>query len=270
MTVDRLSAEDIREHLSPAARQGLRGLTLLETTVSTNEVLARLPIGQRHGHAVLAEEQTAGRGRRQRTWHSPAGGNIYLSLGWRFGERPPALSVLPLVAAVCLCRALGRAGLSGHGIKWPNDILVDGAKLAGILVETQSAGVSPALAVIGIGVNVRMPESGSGGAIDRPWTDLVTALPGRGESITRNELIALLLEELLAGLAAFEASGFEPFQADWDRLDLLRGRRVNIEGNGGFRVGTVLGIDDRGGLNVDIDGYGPQVLHAAEVSIHDP
>lgn len=269
MTLDHLSAEAIREHLSPAARQELRGLTLLQTTDSTNEALARLPVQERHGHAVLAEQQTAGRGRRRRTWHSPAGGNIYLSLGWRFGERSLALSVLPLVAAVCLCRALRRVGLSGHGIKWPNDILVDGAKLAGILVETQSAGDHPALAVIGIGVNVRMPESGSARAIDRPWTDLATVLPGRGEVIARNELIVLLLEELLAGLAAFESSGFESFQADWDRLDLLRGRRVRLEGNGGFRVGTALGIDDSGGLNVDIDGYGLQVLHAAEVSIHE-
>jgi BirA family biotin operon repressor/biotin-[acetyl-CoA-carboxylase] ligase len=250
----------------------LQDLTVLGETDSTNAVMARLPAARRHAHAVLAESQSAGRGRRQRHWYSPAGGNIYLSLGWRFEPPPPHLSTLPLVAGVCVCRALERAGLRSHGVKWPNDILVGGLKLAGILVETQTAAGRAVLAVIGIGLNVRMPGSPKGppaGAIDRPWTDLASQLPAAHRGIGRNALAALLLEELLPGLERYATAGFAPFREDWNRRDLLSGKRVGLEGNGMAHTGTALGVDEGGGLAVDIDGYGVQVLHAAEVSILD-
>jgi BirA family biotin operon repressor/biotin-[acetyl-CoA-carboxylase] ligase len=269
---DTLSADRIRERLSAAARAQLRELTVLEETDSTNSELNRLPAERRHGHAVLAEAQTAGRGRRQRAWYSPAGGNIYLSLGWRFESNSVSLSTLPLVAALCLCRALDRAGLRSHGIKWPNDILVNGAKVAGILVDTQSTGAGPAQAIIGIGLNVRMPEPGAGHAgaiIDRPWTDLASQLPPEQQAISRNELTALVLEELLAGLPRFASSGFEPFQEQWQARDLLHGKRLRLEGNGSLRYGRAIGVGEDGGLEVDIDGYGRQVLYAADVSIYD-
>jgi BirA family biotin operon repressor/biotin-[acetyl-CoA-carboxylase] ligase len=269
---DRLDAESIRRLLTPAAQALLRELTVLAETDSTNSALARLPAGQRHAHAVLAETQTDGRGRRQRAWHSPAGGNIYMSLGWRLDEPSAALSTLPLVTAVCLCRALDRAGLGGHGIKWPNDILLNGAKLAGILVETQAAGSGPVLAVIGIGLNVRMPDSGAGrpaAFIDKPWTDLASQLPAERRAVSRNEVVALLLTELLPGLTVFESAGFEAFHDEWRRRDLLDGKRLRLEGNGTFRYGRALGVEDDGGLAVDIDGYGPQVLYAADVSVCD-
>lgn len=269
---DALSAERIHERLAADARKVLRELTVLPQTDSTNSALARLPLERRHAHVIVAETQTAGRGRRQRAWHSPPGGNIYLSLGWQFKTRALPLSTLPLVAALCLCRALERAGLSGHGVKWPNDILIDGAKVAGILVETQSAGTAPAIAVIGIGLNVRMPAPDSdhpGAIIDRPWTDLASHLPPGRESICRNELIARIVEDLLNGLGRFEARGFAAFHDEWRARDLLTGKRLRLEGNGAFRYGRAIGVDDDGGLEVDIEGYGPQVLYAADVSIHD-
>jgi BirA family biotin operon repressor/biotin-[acetyl-CoA-carboxylase] ligase len=267
---DRLDLDRICERLSPAARELLRELTVLQETDSTNSALARLPAGQRHAHALLAEMQSSGRGRRQRSWYSPAGGNVYLSIGWRFADQSAALSTLPLVTALFLCRVLDRAGLRGHGIKWPNDILMNGAKLAGILVESQSMGSSPALAVIGIGLNVRMPGFGGPAAIiDQPWTDLASQLPKEQRSVSRNELATLLLNELLPGLQCFESRGFEVFRDEWRKRDLLVGKRLRLEGNGGFQRGRAIGVEDDGGLSVDIDGYGPQVLYAADVSIHD-
>jgi BirA family biotin operon repressor/biotin-[acetyl-CoA-carboxylase] ligase len=273
---DALGAESIRQAMAPAARARLRELTVLGETDSTNAFLARQPPASRHAHAVLAESQTRGRGRRQRSWYSPPGGNIYLSVGWRLVPAPPHLTTLPLVAGVCVCRALARAGLRNHGVKWPNDILVDGYKLAGILVETQAAGRA-VLAVIGIGLNVHMPGTRQGlpaGAIDRPWTDLAAQLQDAQRRISRNALAALLLEELLPGLERYAAEGFEPFREAWNERDVLTGKRVGIEGNGPFpggmgHTGTTLGVDESGGLKVDIDGYGVQVLHAAEVSILD-
>jgi BirA family biotin operon repressor/biotin-[acetyl-CoA-carboxylase] ligase len=266
---DTLSAEDIRGRLQKSAVSAFGELTVLDEVDSTNAYLARLPAARRHRHAVLADSQTRGRGRRQRTWFSPPGGNIHLSLGWQFPAALAPLSTLPLAGAVCLAVALERAGLRGHGIKWPNDILVGGSKLAGILVESQSAGSGPLLAVIGIGLNLRMPSSAGTAGIDRPWTELAAHLPTAQRDVSRNAVAALILGELLPGMERFEREGFEPFRMDWARFDLLQGRRVRLEGNGGFHSGRALGIDASGGLSVEIDGYGPQVLHAAEVSIYD-
>jgi len=267
---DVLAAGLILEHLPAPLRHELQELTVLQQTDSTNSALARMPPERRHAHALLAEEQTDGRGRRQRSWHSPAGGNIYLSLGWRFDSQAISLSTLPLVTALCLCRALDRAGLKGHGIKWPNDVLIDGAKLAGILVESQAVGSGPLLAVIGIGLNVRMPGAEGdhpGVIIDRAWTDLASHLPEDRRFVSRAEMAALLLEQLLPSLRRLETEGFAAYHDEWRQRDLLTGRRLRLEGNGGFRYGQALGIENDGGLKVDIDGYGPQVLYAADVSI---
>ena len=268
---DCLDAHHIRESMAPAAQAELRQLTLLQEIDSTNTAVLRLPGDQQHAHAVLAECQTGGRGRRERSWHSPAGGNIYLSLGWWFRDCQWPLATLPLVVAIAVSRALARAGLHGHGIKWPNDILVHGKKLAGILVELKSAGNSPALAVIGVGLNVRMPspEPGeSGDVIDRPWTDLVSQLEPGDAGISRNRLASFLLDELLEALVAFERAGFEGFSDAWRELDLLQGKRIQLEHNGQILAGTAHGVDKNGGLLLETPQSGIQVFHSGEVSIH--
>jgi BirA family biotin operon repressor/biotin-[acetyl-CoA-carboxylase] ligase len=269
-STEALNAEAVRQAMPASARTRLRHLTVLEETDSTNAELARLPTGQRHAHAVLADSQTRGRGRRQRRWHSPRGGNIYLSLGWRFDESTAQFTALPLAVAVALARTLDHTGLRGHCIKWPNDILLNGKKLAGILVESQSGPDRSLLAVIGIGLNVRMPSgSETPLAIESPWTDLASNLPCGARDISRNRLAADLLSELLPACERFATEGFAPFREAWTHRDLLKGRRIALEENGTARSGTALGIDDNGGLSVDIDGHGPRVLHAADVSILD-
>ena len=268
---DRLDAGLIREAMAPAAQAALRQLTLLQETDSTNTAVLNLPGEKQHAHAVLADCQTGGRGRRERSWHSPAGGNIYLSLGWWFRGCQWPLSTLPLIVAIAVCRALTRAGLRGHGIKWPNDILVQDKKLAGILVELQSAGGGPALAVIGVGLNVRMPSPEEGETetkIDRPWTDLVSQLKPEDAGINRNRLVSFLLDELLEALVAFERAGFEGFSDAWRELDLLQGKRIQLEHNGQILVGVAHGVDKNGGLLLDTGESGIQVFHSGEVSIH--
>ena len=135
----------------------------------------------------------AGRGRRGRRWHSPEGGNLYLSLGWRFRQPLAELGCLPLVVALSAAAALTRSGLEGHRIKWPNDLLIDGPKLCGCRVEMQGDAGGPYHAVLGIGINIQMPRSEATSAIDQPWTDVKTHLP----DCSRNGLAALLLEELV-------------------------------------------------------------------------
>jgi len=271
---DLLDAEVIRAGIAPSVLARLGHLTVLDETDSTNSVILGMSRDKQHAHAVLAEHQTSGRGRRQKTWHSPAGGNVYLSLGWRLGNTIGPLSTLPLVVAVAVCRALDRAGLQGHGIKWPNDILVNGKKLAGILVEMQSSGQGQPLAVIGVGLNVRMPLPGRGdtleGVIGRPWTDLSSELEVNNRLTNRNRVTALLLEELLTALDGFEANGFTAFRSDWEKRDVLYGRKIKLEHNGCVAEGEVRGVDSSGGLLLDIGAAGTRVYHSGEVSVlHD-
>jgi len=270
--VDAQSADDsggaaIRGRLSAGAAELLSGITVLEETDSTNSFVGRMPPDRRHGHAVLARRQMQGRGRRQRHWHSPPGGNVYLSLGWNFANGSAELSTLPLLVAVCLARALERVGLRGHGVKWPNDILVDGRKLAGILVESQSSGNGGFQAIIGIGVNMNIPDSTGAASIGRPWTDLVSELglpaaAGLDASAAAGEV----LDELLPALRAFGETGFAPFRADWARFDLLAGKEVRVDANGRLLVGRALGIDAAGSLMLQTTG-GTQAVHHGEASI---
>jgi BirA family biotin operon repressor/biotin-[acetyl-CoA-carboxylase] ligase len=267
-----LDPEKIRSLMSPGPLQMLGQITALEETDSTNSFLKRLPLEQQHGHAVFAESQTGGRGRRQRSWFSPPGCNIYLSLGWFFDKSCGPLSTLPLAVAVATCRALSRAGIEGHGIKWPNDILAGGAKLAGILVESQAPGAEAVYAVIGVGLNVFMPAEGADAVIDRPWTDIETLLPGREKNWSRNGIAADLLQELVHGAGEFEASGFNAFEPEWCELDLLAGKEVLLQQNGAAVSGIARGIDADGGLVLDTVAAGGkmirQVFHAGEVSVY--
>jgi BirA family biotin operon repressor/biotin-[acetyl-CoA-carboxylase] ligase len=172
--------------------------------------------------------------------------------------------------AICVCRALTRVGLQGHGIKWPNDILVDGEKLAGILVELQSAGNGPALAVIGIGLNVRMPPADPEeleAAIDRPWTDLESRMGPARNGISRNLLLAYLLDELLESLDRFEREGFEGFTAEWRERDLLLKKEIRLEQDGQYQEGVAQGVDANGGLILETANEGRRVFHSGEVSV---
>ena len=262
-----LDADRIRTVLPLAANSRLDYLTVLPETDSTNAAIGRLPAELQHAHAILAEQQTRGRGRRERSWYSPAGGNIYLSLGWRFDSSELPLGTLPLTVAVCICRALEQTGLEGYAIKWPNDIQVKEKKLAGVLVELQSSGNGPALAVIGVGVNIHMPGQGAAATrIDRPWTDLASELPESGP-MDRNRTAALLLNELLAGLDQFESSGFDTFAAAWQGLDVLNGRKVRLEHAGEFISGTARGIDELGGLLLETADGAVKAYHSGEASV---
>jgi BirA family biotin operon repressor/biotin-[acetyl-CoA-carboxylase] ligase len=274
--VETLGADEIRQLMSAASLQLLDQITILTETDSSNSALKRLPLEQQHAHAVLADCQTGGRGRRQRSWYSPPGCNVYLSLGWRFDNSQGGLSTLPLMTAVCICRALAHTGSAGYGIKWPNDILVGDAKLAGILVEVQAGGSGAAHAVIGVGVNVFMPAEGTmgfeaGAAIDRPWTDIAAQIPDGATDLSRNRVAALLLENLVNGITEFETGGFQPFEAEWRKMDLLEGRRVSIQNNGKSTTGVARGIDTDGGLILEIASHqgtaDRQVFHAGEAHI---
>jgi BirA family biotin operon repressor/biotin-[acetyl-CoA-carboxylase] ligase len=253
---DVLDADRIAAGLGQPQRALLGGVTVLPEVDSTNSELLRIPAAKQHAHAVIAERQLAGRGRRERRWHSPAGGNLYFSLGWRFESPGVTLSALPLVAALAAAQALSDAGIEGHGVKWPNDILIDGRKACGILAEMKWTG-SEALAVIGIGINVRMPcteTEDPDRLIDRPWTDLETHLDTAHRPCDRNRLAALLLNQLLCFLPHFEQKGFAGFETDWRRWDLLRDSPVTLETDDGPVSGTAMGVNENGELLLESNG----------------
>jgi len=257
-----LDAASILAGMDPAIRKQLSDLNIKDSLDSTNSALQRLPLAQQHATAILAEFQSAGRGRRGRQWHSPHGRNLYLSLGWKFENPLAELGCLPLVLALSAAQALARAGLKRHRVKWPNDLLLDGHKLCGCLVEVKGDAKGPCHAVLGVGINVFMPESEAANEIDQPWTDLHSQLPG----CSRNDLAALLLEELIKQLVLFEKQGFSPFRDTWVQMDGLAGRLVNVRSGSSSLQGTARGIDDQGALLLDT-GKEVLSLHIGEVSV---
>jgi BirA family biotin operon repressor/biotin-[acetyl-CoA-carboxylase] ligase len=181
------------------------------------------------------------------------------------------LSALPLAIGVAVCRALSRCGVHTHGLKWPNDVLADGAKLAGILVETEASGHS-LCAVIGVGVNVNMPED-SAGAINQPWTDITSQLPPTAGETSRNAVAGVLLDEMLHCVEIFGRRGFAPFASEWQRLDLLTGRVVVVDQNGHTITGLARGVSLDGALRVEIEDNEEKPMvrefRAGDVSVRD-
>lgn len=268
---DSLDAEQIAEGVLPSLRARLRKVTVLAETDSTNSELARLNSAEQHAHAILAERQTSGRGRRERKWHSPAGGNIYLSFAWRFARGEYPFSTLPLVVAIAAANALKHVGLDGHGVKWPNDILVNGKKLTGILVELKSGGDGRATTIIGVGINVRMPSAASEDPleiIDRPWTDLESHLAEPFKPCDRNRLAAAVLDQLLASLDRFERSGFETFRGAWRKYDLLENGQVTVELDDGQVTGIARGVSEAGELLLETADGETQLFHSGEVRVY--
>ncbi len=262
--VELLDARRIRGAIDPAARPLLRRLDVRFITDSTNQRLLEeaAPDGV-HGHAVLAEYQTAGRGRQGRDWFAPLGAGLCLSLGWRFERPAHALSGLSLAAGVVLRQALAQAGVTGLQLKWPNDLMHEHRKLAGILIEMRGELAGACTVVLGAGVNIALPR-GAAARVSQPCTDLRAALGGKSPS--RNALAARILSLWLAMLEQYSSAGFAPYHAAWRQADMLRGRNVAVRGGGGTIHGRALEVAEDGALVVSVLGR-PRRFYSGEVSI---
>jgi BirA family biotin operon repressor/biotin-[acetyl-CoA-carboxylase] ligase len=203
-----------------------------------------------HGQALLAEFQTAGRGRRGNDWLSPLGSGICLSFGWRFDSMPSSLPMLSLLAGAAALRALRRFGIEGVGLKWPNDLLAGTRKLGGILIESRGQSAGPHDVVLGIGLNVRLPD-GLQSVHGQPITDLAT-LAGRAPS--RNTLAGALLGEFADLLLHCAREQAGAWLDEWRRHDAVRGRLVRLTLPAGEVQGTALDIDDSGRLLLSVNG----------------
>ena len=246
-----LSHAAITAGLDAQAAARLAALEILPRTDATNEVLrARLDDHAAHGHVCLAEYQRRGRGRRGRDWVSPFGHNLYLSLLWRFPCGPDSMQGLSLAIGTALIAVLEQTGLQGAGLKWPNDILLEGRKLGGILIDMSGASGGPTAAVIGVGINVAMPEA-MGEGIEQDWTDLRSHLP---DGVSRNRLAAGVINQLIAAVQQYEQTGLAGFQPAWQRHDLAHNRRVTLHLPNEAIAGHARGIDASGALIVEIEG----------------
>lgn len=265
--LDLLEAEAIRAALPAASRKRLAALDVAWSLDSTNSELLRRETPANGGAALLAERQTGGRGRRGREWASPLAAHVYLSLARRFDGGLARLGGLSLVAGVAACEALHALGFVQVRLKWPNDLVVaDGAglrKLGGLLVEGGGEAGGAARAVIGLGLNVRMPPAFVA-AIDQPWAELSVLLP---QPPSRNALVAALLGHLLPALDEFDAHGLQPFLPRYAALDALAGRAIRVHEGGQVRDAQALGIAGDGALRIR-DGAGSERhLHAGDVSV---
>jgi BirA family biotin operon repressor/biotin-[acetyl-CoA-carboxylase] ligase len=204
---------------------------------------------------IAAEEQTAGRGRRGRRWHSTPGAGITFSLGRRIARPLRELAALSLVAGVALARALRALGVERASLKWPNDLLVEGAKLGGILVETRASGH----AVIGIGINCRRTP----GLADKVKREV--AFLEQFSAAPRNLVIRQTAAALLDALAAFEASGLDGVRAEWQALDAHAGQRLRVRlANGRTLSGIAQGLAPDGSLQL-LTSSGMRAVHSGRV-----
>lgn len=257
--LDLLTEAGILEGLSGTVADPLC-LKLHDSIDSTNSDVARRWQGGETGMLLsVADAQEQGRGRRGRAWHSPLGKNLYMSLGLTVSRGFTELDGLSLVAGLALLDALEELGLKGAKLKWPNDVLVNGKKLAGVLIELQGELEGAVKVIVGIGVNVHMKEVE---AVDQPWTSLCLESPYR--QWARGELAGRVIEGLVDRVRLFEKSGFGVFQQQWNRFDAFYG--CPVVSSGGDFDGTGRGVDDAGNYLVETN-TGLEKIRAGEISL---
>lgn len=232
-------------------------------TDSTNDMLMRrLPNQLISGQACIAEYQSAGRGRRGRQWISPFGSHIYFSMYWKLDQGMSAAMGLNVVAALAINDAINKLFDINVQLKWPNDIYLNGVKLAGILIDLDGQPLEPCHSVIGIGLNLNMPI-GSADLVDQPWTDLSKHTT---KSINRNSLVAEIIYHLTKRLIEHQDSVKRTFVQEWQALDYYYDKPVKLISGEKVISGICKGIDDQGALLLAV-GNEIKTMFGGELSL---
>lgn len=257
----RLERDEILRWLGKDAAQF--DIQILPQAPSSNTLLLQRAAGASSGSVLAVELQTAGRGRMGRIWHSGLGTALTFSLLWRFDCGLNGLSGLSLATAVAIVRALDKLGAQGVLLKWPNDILTEQGKLAGVLTEVQGDMLGPSTVVIGIGLNCTMPAS-LAPQIGQPacaLDEVCAAIP------VRNQLLAMLLMELGGVLHQFAKSGFAPLRGEWERYHIHRDQPVRLQlGDGRTVNGIARGVSENGELCLET-AQGMRCFNSGEVGV---
>lgn len=265
-----LDADEVRTHLAELSNDFY--IEILDSIPSSNTtLLQRAAQGAPSGSVVAVEWQSGGRGRLGRTWHSGLGNSLTMSLLWRFDCGLSGLSGLSLATGVALMRTLRTLGVSGAQLKWPNDILGAGGKVAGILIEAQGDMLGPTAVVIGIGVNLTLPQQVLQ-CIDQPVSDLAQlskVVP------KRNLLLATLLRELSVVFHEFSAGSFAGLRDEWEKDHFYQNRPVQLlMPDEQIIKGIVRGVNNDGALLVEVASVENgqvelRTFHAGEISLRD-
>ncbi|QBG35999.1 bifunctional biotin--[acetyl-CoA-carboxylase] ligase/biotin operon repressor BirA [Litorilituus sediminis] len=230
---------------------------------STNDYLMRrLPNQLIQGQVCLAEFQSAGRGRRGRQWISPFGSQLYLSMYWYLEQGLSAAMGLSLVTALAVSDAIKSYCDVQVQLKWPNDVYLDGVKLAGILIDLEGQPLEPSHSVIGLGLNINMPDLAAQ-HIDQRWTDLQKHSE---KKIDRNDICAAIINALWQRLEQHKLHGLSPMLDDWHKQDLYLNKQVKLLTGERTTLGICRGINNQGALLLEVNGQ-VQPIYGGEVSL---
>ncbi|OUR62351.1 biotin--[acetyl-CoA-carboxylase] ligase [Colwellia sp. 39_35_sub15_T18] len=230
---------------------------------STNSYLMRrLPNQVTQGQVCLAEYQSAGRGRRGRQWISPFGSQIYLSMYWYLEQGLSAAMGLSLVTALAVSDAIYSVTNIQVQLKWPNDVYLGGVKLAGILIDLEGQALEPSHSVIGIGLNLSIPQQAAQ-QIDQKWTDLQSHCASK---IDRNILSAQLIHHLLKRLQQHQNNGLAVMLDEWHARDFYLNKRVKLLTGEKETRGICRGVNNQGALMLEVDGQ-VKPIYGGEVSL---
>ncbi|MBO1519231.1 bifunctional biotin--[acetyl-CoA-carboxylase] ligase/biotin operon repressor BirA [Oceanisphaera pacifica] len=216
----------------------------------------------KNGDICVAECQTEGRGRRGRPWVSPFGGQLIMSMYWQLEQGMSVAMGLSLAVGIAVVEALEAQGFAGVELKWPNDVYLNGRKLAGILVELSGTAGGPCQLVIGIGLNLVLPNTEQA-RIDQPWAELTEL----GPVDDRNALVVALSQQLQRSLAVFEQEGIAAFSQQWNRLDYFNGKPVRILMGEQVVLGIARGIDSQGALLLELESGKIKRFLGGEISL---
>lgn len=249
--MSRLDAEAIRASLGDHVLRRLERLEAFAAIESTNSYLMQDEPPPPGGFRVaLTDNQTAGRGRYGRTWQSPPGAGLCLSVAYTFAAQPRNLSALTLAIGLGLIDALDRLGIGGITLKWPNDLIARDGKLGGILTESQALGGGSVHVVSGVGLNVDLPDNFDLGA-ETDRAQAVSDLADLADKLPSADAIAACLVDGLCGVFVdYEARGFAAFAGRWRERDWLRGRELTIDLPRQPLSGIAAGVADDGALLV--------------------
>jgi BirA family transcriptional regulator, biotin operon repressor / biotin---[acetyl-CoA-carboxylase] ligase len=259
---DPLSPSEIRSAISSDILPWLRDLRVMPVVGSTNaEMMALAQHSSIDGAVWLAEVQLQGRGRRGRTWFSPFGANLALSIGVAIPGPAAALGGASLVVGLAVIDALDQLEVVGLSLKWPNDVLLSGAKLGGILIEMTNSGSAGVQLVVGIGLNIVLPAH-----VRANLPQAVADLRGGGNEVRRSVIAGRLVSSVVQFLEHFAECGFGPFARAFDARHHFHGQQVTLLHGEETSAGRVAGVSAEGGLLLQMT-RGTQEFHGGEVSM---
>ncbi len=247
-SLEMLDADRIMGCLDEVNRSRIDVIIIHKSIDSTNSALMRRQYkSMNQFYVCAAEHQTAGRGRQGRTWHSPFGANLYLSIAWYCPVSPASWNGLAIACSLAVAEALTNMGIDGLWVKWPNDLYFSDEKIGGILVEFRGEAEGPCVIVVGIGLNISMPAT-EHNPVDQPWRDLSSIIEGK--TLSRNKVAGILINALIQEMVSFAFSGFSGMIERWKSWDRLIGREVAIHEADQISYAMVSGLDESGALLV--------------------